>query len=126
MSITDNKYNMTMWQGSTFGLSISVQNADETVQDLTGYSARMQIRPTYKSTTVTESLTSANGEISIIPATGELQLELSAARTANIHVDLSNGKPPKTVYVYDLELDNGTVSKILYGDLTVYGEVTRT
>jgi hypothetical protein len=38
-----------------------------------------------------------------------------------------NKKPPRSVYVYDLELtDNeGKVSKLLYGDVTVYGEVTR-
>jgi hypothetical protein len=42
-------------------------------------------------------------------------------------VDLSNGKPPKSMYVYDLELIDGSnnVSKLLYGDVTVYGEVTR-
>jgi hypothetical protein len=40
---------------------------------------------------------------------------------------MTNGKPPRSTYVYDLELiDTGnTVSKILYGDVTVYGEVTR-
>ena len=127
MSITDNKYNMTMWQGSTFGMSIVVKTATDEIQDLTNYSARMQIRPNYKSTIVTESLTSSNGEIIIVAANGELQLELSAERTAAIKVDLNNGKPPRTIYVYDLEIEDSiqTVSKVLWGDLTVYGEVTR-
>lgn len=127
MSITDNKYNMTMWQGSTFGMVITVNTEAGSPQDLTNYSARMQIRPSYKSTSVEESLTSANGEISVGGTTGELTLTLSAARTANIAVDLNNGKPPRTVYVYDLEIQDGvgTVSKILWGDVTVYGEVTR-
>lgn len=127
MSITDNKYNLTMWQGSTFGLTVTVNTANNTPQNLTNYSARMQLRSSYKSTTIEESLTTANGEITIDGANGAITLTLTAPRTANISVDLTNGKPPRTVYVYDLEIEDngGTVSKILYGDATVYGEVTR-
>jgi len=126
--ISANRYDMIMWQGSTFGMNVSVQYANGSVQNLTGYSARMQIRSTYGSATVTESLTSANGEIAISGATGTLTLTLPAIRTKDIFVDLNDSsKPPKTKYVYDLELvDNtNTVTKLLYGDLSVYGEVTR-
>lgn len=124
----DNRYNITMWQGATFNLVITVQDADGAAQNLTSYSARMQIRPSYDSGIVTESLTTANGEISIAAATGNVTLALSAARTANIYVDpLGTTKPPKTTYVYDLELiDNAnTVTKLLYGDVIVLAEVTR-
>lgn len=126
-SLTDNKYNLTMWQGSTFGLNIVIRDSSDVVQDLTGCSVRMQIRPSYDSTEITETLTSANGEITITPTTGNIHLQLDAERTANISVDLTNGKPPRTVYVYDLELvdQSDNVSKILYGDIRVYGEVTR-
>lgn len=125
--IDSNKYNLTMWQGATFGLSITVKDANNQIQNLTSYSARMQLRPAYNSGTITETLTTANGEISIIPSTGDVLLQLDATRTANIKVDLSNGKPPKSSYVYDLELidQNNNVSKLLYGDVIVYGEVTR-
>jgi hypothetical protein len=127
MSCEDNKYNLTMWQGSTFGLAITVRDANNEVQNLTSYTARMQMRQSYTSGSVTETLTSANGEITITAATGNVALELAAARTANITVDMENGKPPKSMFVYDLELidGNGKVSKLLYGDVTVYGEVTR-
>jgi len=125
--LDNNKYNLTMWQGSTFGLSITVKDANNAVQNLTSYTAKMQIRPSYDSGTVTETLTSANSEITITANTGTVNLSLAAARTANISVDMTNGKPPRSSFVYDLELiDSGnTVSKILYGDVTVYGEVTR-
>lgn len=125
--LDNNKYNLTMWQGSTFGLSITVKDSTGAVQNLTSYSARMQMRPSYDSGTVTETLTSANGEIVITANTGTVNLTLAATRTANISVDMTNGKPPRSSYVYDLELvDSGnTVSKILYGDVTIYGEVTR-
>lgn len=128
MYCDDNKYNLSMWQGSTFGLAITVKDANNAVQNLTSYTARMQIRPGYNSSTVTESLTSANGEITITANTGNVSLELAASRTANISVDMeSSSKPPKTTYVYDLELVDGAgkVSKLLFGDVVVYGEVTR-
>lgn len=128
MSCDDNKYNLTMWQGSTFGLAITVKDANNAVQNLTSYTARMQIRPSYNSGEVTETLTSANGEILITAATGNVSIELAASRTANIAVDMdSPSKPPKSSYVYDLELIDGAgkVSKLLFGDVIVYGEVTR-
>jgi hypothetical protein len=124
-----NKYNISIWQGSTFTLSITVQDSVGANLDLNSFDARMQIRSSYDSTNVTESLTTANGEIAITGSLGKLDLELPANRTANIPVDLSSGsKPPKTSYVYDLELiDNSTntITKLMYGDVVVYGEVTR-
>jgi hypothetical protein len=126
-AFTNNKYNLEMWQGATFAMTITVKDANNAVQNLTSYSARMQLRTSYGAASATESLTSTNGEITITAAEGNVALELSATRTAAIPVDLTNGKPPKTVYVYDLELvdNNGKVSKLLYGDVNVYGEVTR-
>ncbi len=126
--ISSNRYNLTMWQGATFGLTVTVKSANGATQNLTNYSARMQIRSDYASGTITESLTSSNGEITIDGANGNVTLTLAATRTANISVDLTSAsKPPKSLYVYDLELiDNAnTVSKLLYGDVNVYGEVTR-
>jgi hypothetical protein len=128
MELEENKYTLTMWQGSTFGLSLTVKDANNAVQNLTGYSARMHIRPTYDSDVITESLTTSNGEIVITPAEGNLSFALDATRTANIYVDRATGtKLPKTVYVYDVELvtSGNTVSKILWGNINVYGEVTR-
>lgn len=125
--ITSNKYNLEMWQGATFSMVITVKDANSNVQNLTSYTARMQMRTSYDAASATESLTTANGEITITAAEGNVALELDATRTANIPVVLTNGKPPKTTYVYDLELVDsaGKVSKLLYGDVNVYGEVTR-
>jgi hypothetical protein len=86
----------------------------------------MQLRSSYNSGSAAESLTTSNGEISISGA--NLTMTLAASRTANLYVDLnSTSKPPKTMYVYDLELIDAAnvVSKLLYGDVVVYGEVTR-
>lgn len=127
MSAIDNKHNIEMWQGATFGMTITVKQANNAVQNLTGYTARMQIRTAYDAGAITESLTTSNGEITIVPAEGNLVFELAATRTANIPVVLNNGVPPKTSYVYDLELidSSNRVSKLLYGIVDVYGEVTR-
>ena len=127
-ALTNNKYNLEMWQGATFSMTVTVKDANANVQNLSGYTARMQIRTSYGAGSATESLTTSNGEITITAAEGNVALELAATRTANIPVDLnSDGKPPKRVYVYDLELvdGNGKVSKLLYGDVNVYAEVTR-
>jgi hypothetical protein len=125
--LSANKYNLDIWQGATFALTITVKDANANVQNLTGYTARMQIRTSYAAGAATESLTTSNGEITITAAEGNVALELAATRTANIAVDYNNGKPPKSTYVYDLELidGDGKVSKLLYGDVNVYGEVTR-
>ncbi len=126
-TLTNNKYNLEMWQGATFSIVITVQDSSGNAQNLTGYSARMQLRSSYDAGAAAETMTSANGEITFSANTGNVIIELAATRTANIPVVLTNGKPPRSTYVYDLELidaDN-KVSKLLYGDVTVYGEVTR-
>ena len=122
------RYNMTMWQGATFKLAINVKDSNNANLNLTDYAAFMQIRETYDSGAVVESLTTSNGEISLDEANGVLALELSADRTANITVDLTSSSiPPKTVYVYDIDLEdsNNKITKILFGTVEVYGEVTR-
>lgn len=126
--IDANRYNIFIWQGATFGLTITVKDAAGNVSNLTNYTARMQIREAYDSAAATETLTTANGEITITGPEGNVALELAATRTANISVDLNGpGRPPKKTYVYDLELidTSNVVSKLLYGDAVVYAEVTR-
>ena len=125
--MSDNRYNIEMHQGSTYELQLIIKNANNTLKNLVSYSASMQIRPNYPSNTITESLTTSNGEIVINTTSSSVNLLLDHTRTANIYVDLNNGMPPKTKYVYDLELTDGDgkVSKIIFGDVIVYGQVTR-
>ncbi len=129
---------MSMWQGSTFGLTVSLKHANNAPRNITSQNVRMQIRSTYDAATPEETLTTETGEITVTDgANGTFHIELSATRTANLEVDLSTlstvrisdtqtVKIPRTIYVYDLELINGTeVNKVMYGDVNVYGEVTR-
>lgn len=123
-----NKYNIELVQGDTFSLNLTVKEANNAPKNLSGYSARMQVRPSYDSNTVSESLSTANGEITINTSVAMVSLFLTPARTSAMKVDLtSGGIPPKSRYVYDLELIDGAnnVTKLIYGELFVYGEVTR-
>lgn len=121
-------YNMTIEQGSTFSRLISIEQPDLLTDptgntfepfNLTGYTARMQIRRTLESATPMLSLTTENGRIEINPgtATNEIELSIDAETTATL----------STSGVYDLEIidPNGNVSKVVRGDVTLVAEVTR-
>lgn len=121
-------YNITIEQGSTFGRLISLEQPDLAADptgatfeeyDLSGHTARMQIRRTVESTSTMLSLTTANGGIVINPGTpdNEIEIVISAANTATLTTD----------GVYDLEIINsaGAVSKVIRGTITLIPEVTR-
>jgi len=122
------KKNLTIEQGATWrGTYTLLQPAAAGTPvanmlpiDLTGYSARMQIRPDYTSTTVLVELTPANAGISITAATGQINLHISAADTAA----LTFTDAPA---VYDLELiePGGDVIRLLKGSVTLSPEVTK-
>lgn len=124
-----NKYKIEMFQGATFFLNVTLKNADGTLKDLADSSARMQIRDSYCSNNLIESLSTSNGEITIDSGTSTLNLVLSAARTANMNVNSCNNDydPPRAIYVYDLEVEQPgqIVTKALIGDVVVYAEVTK-
>lgn len=125
--MADNSYSIKMYQGTTFELSLAVKDSNGLSKNLSNYSSKMQIRTSYANTTATETLSSNTGEIVIDSSNGVVSLILSAARTAAIPVDLTNGLPPKSNYVYDLQLTDGLgkTSRLLYGNVTVFAEVTR-
>jgi hypothetical protein len=104
-------------QGSTFQRVLFHKNADGTAINLTGYTARMQVRKFVNSADVTLSLTTENGRLVIDPLLGKITMTISAADTTTL---------PVGCYVYDLELVSGSfVKKLIYGGLHVVGEVTR-
>jgi hypothetical protein len=85
--------------------------------DLTGYTARMQIREKVTSETVLETLTTSNGKILINNTAKTISMILSAATT--------EAYTWKTG-VYSLEMEkDGVVVPLLYGSVAVEREVTR-
>jgi hypothetical protein len=111
--------NLVLDQGSTWSQPIAWKTGTPAVAvDLTGYSARAQVRSSASSATTLLSLTDSNGGIAITTSTGTMTLSATAAQTAAI---------PAGRYVYDLEAvsGGGIVTRICEGTLTVTPEVTR-
>jgi hypothetical protein len=86
--------------------------------DLTGCTARMQIRAKIADTAALKSLTTENGGIALGGAAGTVTIFLSATDTAAIA--WKSG-------VYDLEIvfASGDVRRLLSGSVSVSPEVTR-
>lgn len=104
---------LTIEQGATFNSEITVRDANNAVQNLTGYSARSQLRRSYYSVSKKDFTVTIT-----IPAGGRITMGMSAANTAN----LTPGR-----YVYDLEIESpeGVVTRIFEGIATVLPNVTR-
>ena len=108
-------------QGGTFILPLTWQDSTKQPIDITGRSARMQIRESYSSATVLLELTDLNDRIILGTTNGSITLKLTALETEAL--DWSYG-------VYDLELyyDNSGeehVDKIIRGDVIVIPEATK-
>jgi len=115
MSSPAGTYNIICDQGATLQRQITWKDSAGAPINLSTYSARMQVRPTTDSTTLTLELTTANGRLTLGGAAGTIDiLVLASAMTMT-------GE-----YVYDLELVTGTtVTRLLQGYFNVRPEVTR-
>lgn len=110
-----------IFQGATFNQTLFYETGEPSAPvDLTGYSAKMQIRskPESKAVILELSTDISNGRISLNDTTGSIALFISAADTATLSVcDKA---------VYDLELTTGAVTtRILQGNVIISPEVTR-
>lgn len=110
---------MSCYQGANFDYTLTWQAGGSAV-NLTGYSARMQVRDSYDAGTAIVSLTSGTG-ITLGGTAGTIILELSATATAALD------GTPNTQYVYDLELVSGAgyVTRLVEGRFYVFPEVTK-
>jgi hypothetical protein len=110
------QYNFTCPKGTTFSKSVTYK-VNKFAVNLTGYSARMQVRETLASTSTLVSLSSPSNGMTVNSA-GVITMTISAATTAGF----ANG-----TYVYDLEIESagGVVTRLLEGKFKVTGEVTR-
>jgi hypothetical protein len=115
-------YTLTIEQGATLRRSFiyktGTTEANATPFDLTNYTARSQVRPTYASTTLWAEWTTSNGGLTLFGATGRIDLFSSATLTTNM---------PAASGVWDLELvsPTGEVIRMLEGPAVITPEVTR-
>ncbi len=112
------RYNIKIEQGATFRFDITYRDSLSQPVNLTGMTARMQIRPIPSSSTILVNATVANGRIALTPLTGRIVVTLSATETAAL--DFTTAR-------YDLELEalDGTVTRLIEGTVTLSPEVTR-
>lgn len=111
-------YDLMIEQGATFSQTVTWKDANGVPVNLTGYSARMQFRPSVNAPTIYFSATSSDGRITLNGATGTITINISAAETTGFGFVSA---------VYDMELQsaNGVVTRLLEGGVSVSREVTR-
>lgn len=117
--MTPGKLDMTILQGATFKRVIRLADSTPAAIDLTGSTARMQIRETIDDATPLIELTDANSRATVTDAVnGEITLLIADEDTAAL--DFVKG-------VYDLEIEysDGTVDRVLEGKVKLSKEVTR-
>lgn len=118
MAAPAGRYDTICDQGATYERVIILRDASASLLNLTNYTARMQIRPSATSATITKELTTENGGIALGGTAGTVTLLIAAADT----LGLAAG-----AYVYDLNLisPDTKINKPLYGTFTVRAAVTR-
>lgn len=103
-------------QGTTLDKPFIWKDSTGTPVDLSGYTARMQLRPSKSSDTVLVDLTTENGGITLGGPTGEITLHFNEAITMPL---LKGG-------VYDVEvIIDGKVRRLIEGAITISRGVTR-
>lgn len=113
------KLNLQIDQGATFTKSVTWKTGKPAVPvDLTGAQARMQVRATRDDPAFLIELTTANGRIALGGAAGTILLRIEAPDTAVIVW-------PSGVYDLEIEFADGTVRRLLAGNVMVSPEVTR-
>lgn len=112
-------YHITIEQGSNFELVITWKDEDGELIDLTGYTARMQVRREFSDSSAMLSLTTENGRITLGGVLGTITISVPASVTSTLSWQ---GKA-----LYDLELvsSGGQVTRLLKGKVTLELEVTR-
>jgi hypothetical protein len=125
------KYNFIIEQGTTFKLEIQYKDSGSVPIDLTGYNARMQIRPSIASSTVYLTLSSSlnsdgtginmSGSNGSTPLTsGSLGIYISSCTSSALNFDQA---------YYDLEIYSGSscpyTVRLIEGRVQLSKEVTR-
>lgn len=137
MAIEPGVHNLTVYQGAYWSQAVLWKDSDDVPVDLTGYTARMQVRKTFDATDVQITLETnpapgggvGNGRITLglveetpgVPLYNIL-LEIEADDTAALEATVSDRR-----WRYDLELvpAGDEVRRLLMGKFIVNLEVTR-
>lgn len=118
------KLDITIEQGADFTLTAYYTNSEGVAISLTGWTGRMQVRPSVGSPSPLITLPGTDGTITVTGAAGKVEVFIPAAITAQLP---TYGKAT-SAGVYDLEVvETATdrVKRLLKGAVTIDAEVTR-
>jgi hypothetical protein len=112
-------HNLTIEQGATFRRVITWKNSSGTAINLTGFSARMQVRERVDDADVILELSTSNGRITLGGSAGTITIVAQDEVTTTLP-EIKKG-------VYDLELESagGEVTRLLRGGVEIIRQVTR-
>lgn len=103
-------------QGANWSKTFRLKDENKVAFDLTGYTAKMQIRRTLQSSDVIKELSTENGKIAVLGSNGEITFLLTSQDTVAMS---GNG-------VYDVDLmKDGKVYTIFGGKIIIIPHVTR-
>ena len=110
------RFKFVITQGDTFHTS-PAWKINNSYVNVTGYSAKMDVKIAPTSTSTIIELSSDNGRITVGGIDGKFTLDLSPAET---------GALPAGNYIYDLDVTSpgGVVTTLLTGGFTVVTQVT--
>jgi hypothetical protein len=118
------RLDLTIEQGTRFNVELQWLEDDEiTPIDITGFGARMDIRPEQDSpdADIILTLNTTNGLLTVDGPNGIIVMDVPASTTEALDFDCA---------VYDLELvrllDADDVERLVFGDVTLSTETTRT
>jgi hypothetical protein len=125
-------YNLTIEQGTDWNLLFVWKDNAGVAHDLTGYSARMQIRETIDSKLPLLCASTDAGSILLGGVDGTVEISFSENMTKAVKINPAlfglwqDGKEG-ALFVYDLEIINsdGKVRRLLQGAVFFVPEVTR-
>lgn len=118
--MTAGEYDLTMEQGATFDRLLTYKPDGVNPADLTGYTARMQVRKRLATPDPPMlELTTENGRITLGGAAGTIRLYVTDEDT------MSELEGRRGVYDLELQTPGGEVIRLLEGTVTIDPNVTR-
>jgi hypothetical protein len=113
------KHDIIIEQGATFRRVITWKDSAGVPINLTGYTAKMQVRERVGSSTVVLECSTANTRITLGGSAGTITI------VAQDEVTVLLTAMPKAVYDLELTSPGGEVTRLLRGSVEIIGEVTR-
>ena len=124
------KYSFAIEQGSTVDFEIAYKDSNSDPIDLTGYQARMQLRPSKGSETVYLTLSSSlEADGTGLNLSGSNNINPPTSGTIGIYIDAASSSAFEfSEAVYDLEIVTGStypvVTRLIEGSVRLIKEVT--